>query len=428
MAADSVRGVSSDRPSIAVVGGGFAGVGAVVMLRRAGYDDVTVFERGERVGGVWHHNTYPGAACDVPSHLYEFSFEPNPRWSRRYAPQAEIQAYLEDVARRNGVLDRIRTGTEVQGARWDEERSKWVLQTTAGEHEADVLVTACGQLSVPSVPPLEGLGSFEGPAFHTARWRHDVDLAGRRVAVIGSGCSAIQVVPSIQPTVESVAIYQRSPGWTIPKMDYAYSERTQRLFERFPALQRLDRAFVFGFMELGAAGMTNRRWLLAPFRAMARWNIKRAIKDPELLAKVTPKDEVGCKRVMLTDEWYPTLTKANVELVTDQIAEITPGGVRAQDGTERPADVLILATGFKTHGFVAPMEIAGAGGRSLAQEWADVPRAYLGMSVPGFPNMFLLYGPNTNGGTGSVIYTIEAGVNHVIAALRELEGARGGSS
>jgi cation diffusion facilitator CzcD-associated flavoprotein CzcO len=416
--------MSANRPSIAVVGAGFAGVGAVVMLKQAGYDDVTVFERGERVGGVWHHNTYPGAACDVPSHLYEFSFAPNPRWSRRYAPQAEIQAYLEDVARRNGVLDRIRTGTEVQGADWDEERAKWVLRTSAGEHEADVLLTACGQLSVPSVPPLEGLDDFAGPAFHTARWRHDADLAGKRVAVIGTGCSAIQVVPAIQPKVQSIAIYQRSPGWTIPKMDFAYSARTQRLFERFPVLQRMDRAAVFGFMELGAAAMTNRRWLLAPFRAMARANINKAIKDPQLRAKVTPSDEVGCKRIMLTDEWYPTLTKPNVELVTDRIAAVTPGGVRTADGTERPADVLILATGFRTHGFVAPMEITGAGGRTLAQEWAGVPRAYLGMSVTGFPNMFLLYGPNTNGGTGSVIYTIEAAVNHVIAALRELERAR----
>jgi cation diffusion facilitator CzcD-associated flavoprotein CzcO len=424
MAADSVRAMSANGPSIAVVGGGFAGVGAVVMLQRAGYEDVTVFERGDRIGGVWHHNTYPGAACDVPSHLYEYSFAPNPRWSRRYAPQEEIQAYLEDVARSNGVLQRIRTSTEVLSARWDEERSKWVLQTSAGEHEADVLLTACGQLSVPAVPPLPGLESFEGPAFHTARWRHDVDLAGKRVAVIGTGCSAIQVVPAIQPKVQGVAIYQRSPGWTIPKMDYAYSERSKRLFERFPILQKLDRSGVFWFMELGAAAMTNRRWLLAPFRALAKWNIRRSIKDPELLAKVTPADEVGCKRIMLTDEWYPTLTKPNVELVTERIAQITPAGVRTADGTERPADVLILATGFRTHGFVAPMEITGARGRTLAETWADVPRAYLGMSVPGFPNMFLLYGPNTNGGTGSVIYTIEANVNHVIAALRELERAR----
>jgi cation diffusion facilitator CzcD-associated flavoprotein CzcO len=393
------------------------------MLHRAGYDDVTVFERGERIGGVWHHNTYPGAACDVPSHLYEFSFAPNPRWSRRFAPQAEIQAYLEDVARRHGVLERIRTSTEVQDARWDAERATWVLQTSAGPHEADVLLAACGQLSVATVPAIPGLDSFEGPAFHTARWRHEVDLAGRRVAVVGTGCSAIQVVPAIQPIVEHVDVYQRSPGWTIPKMDYAYSERAQRLFERFPVLQRMDRAAIFAFMELGAVAMTGRRWLLPPFRAVARRQITKAIADPELRAKVTPADEIGCKRLMLTDEWYPTLTQPNVELVAERIAEVTATGVRTEDGIERRADVLVLATGFKSHGFVAPMQIAGADGRTLAQEWAQVPRAYLGMSVPGFPNLFLLYGPNTNGGTGSVIYTIEAGMGHVIAALDELARA-----
>jgi cation diffusion facilitator CzcD-associated flavoprotein CzcO len=407
--------------SVAVVGGGFGGVGAAAMLRRAGYHDLTVFERGERIGGVWHHNTYPGAACDVPSHLYEFSFDPNPRWSRRYAPQAEIQAYLEGVARRHGVLDRIRTGTEVKSARWDDESSRWVLHTSAGEHQAEILLTACGQLSVPTVPPIPGLESFAGPAFHTAQWRHDVELAGKRVAMVGTGCSAIQVVPAIQPLVEQLDVYQRSPGWTFPKMDFEYSERTKRLLERFPVLQRLDRAAIFAFMELGAAGMTRHRWLLKPFRAAARRQINKAIQDPELRRKVTPTDEIGCKRLMLTDEWYPTLTRPNVELVTDRIAEVAPGGIRTDDGTERPADVLVLGTGFKTHGFVAPMEIVGAGGRTLTQEWADVPRAYLGMSVPSFPNMFLLYGPNTNGGTGSVIYTIEAGMAHVIAALRQLE-------
>src|SRR4051794_19854983 len=421
MARDSVRAVNAQRPSIAVVGAGFAGVGAVVMLHRAGYDDVTVFERGERVGGVWHHNSYPGAACDVPSHLYEFSFAPNPRWSRRYAPQREIQAYVEDVARRFGVTDRIRTNTEVTRATWD--GTRWMVETSRGTHAADVLVTACGQLSTPSVPPLPGLETFGGPAFHTARWRHDVDLAGRRVAVVGTGCSAIQVVPAIQPVVAHVDVYQRSPGWTIPKMDFAYRERTKRLFERFPALPRLDPASVVWFMEMAAAGLTGKRWLLPPFRALGRHQIKKAIDDPVLRAKVTPSDEIGCKRIMLTDDWYPTLTRPNVDLVRERIAEITPGGIRLADGSERPADVLVLATGFRTHGFVAPMRIVGEDGRSLDEQWGALPRAYLGMSVPAFPNLFLLYGPNTNGGSGSVIYAIEAAVGHVIAALRELERA-----
>jgi cation diffusion facilitator CzcD-associated flavoprotein CzcO len=404
-----------------VVGAGFAGVGAAVMLKRAGYEDVTVFERGDRVGGVWNHNTYPGAACDVPSHLYEFSFEPNPRWSRRYAPQGEIQQYLEDLALRHGVLDRIRTGTEVTQASWDEDRAKWTLQTSAGVHEADVLLTACGQLSVPKLPALPGLDRFEGPAFHTAEWRHDVELEGRRVAVIGTGCSAVQTVPAIQPIVAQVDVYQRSPGWTIPKMDFPYSERAKRLFERFPLLQRLDRTAVFAFMELGALGMTSRPGVLRAFRSVGRSQINRAIKEPELRALLTPSDEIGCKRIMLTDEWYPTLTKPNVQLITDPIAEVTATGVRLRDGSERPTDVLVFATGFQTHGFVAPMEIVGTGGRTLAEEWSPVAHAYLGLSVPSFPNMFLLYGPNTNGGTGSVIYTIEAGMNHVIAALHELE-------
>jgi cation diffusion facilitator CzcD-associated flavoprotein CzcO len=407
--------------SVAVVGAGFAGVGAAVMLARAGYHDVTVFERGERVGGVWHHNTYPGAACDVPSHLYEFSFAPNPRWSRRYAPGAEIQAYLEDVAREHGVFDRIRTSTEVTSARWDDERGKWSVETSAGTHEADVLLTACGQLSVPQLPRIPGLDDFEGPAFHTAQWRHDVDLTGKRVAVLGTGCSAVQTAPAIQPKVGHLDIYQRSPGWTLPKMDFAYSERTKKLFERFPALQRLDRASVFAFMEFATAALTSRPWLLPIFKAIGRRQINKAIKDPDLRRKVTPTDRVGCKRIMLTDDWYPTLTKPNVELVTEGVAEITKSGVRTQDGRERPADVLVFATGFKTHGFVTPMEIAGPGGTTLAQAWGDVPRAYLGLSVPGFPNLFLLYGPNTNGGASSVIYAIEAGVNHVISALEELD-------
>src|SRR4051812_3787058 len=249
------------------------------MLKRAGYEDVTVFERGERVGGVWHHNTYPGAACDIPSHLYEFSFAPNPRWSRRYAPQAEIQAYVEGVAREHGVLDRIRTGTEVTHARWDASRAKWVLETTAGPHEADVLLTACGQLSVPAVPPIPGLDTFAGPAFHTARWQHDVDVTGKRVAVLGTGCSAIQVVPAIQPAAQQVDVYQRSPGWTLPKMDFPYKERTRRLFARFPILQRLARQAIFWFQELAAAGLTPHRWLLPPFRALARRQITKAIED-----------------------------------------------------------------------------------------------------------------------------------------------------
>jgi cation diffusion facilitator CzcD-associated flavoprotein CzcO len=417
--------MSATRRSVAIVGGGFGGVGAAVMLKREGYEDVTVFEKGERVGGVWQANTYPGAACDIPSHLYEYSFAPN-RWSRRFSPGPEIRAYVEGVARHFGVLDKVRTGTEVKSARWDEARSKWMLETDAGPHEADMLLTACGQLSVPKVPPIAGLGDFEGPAFHTAEWVHDVDLAGKRVAIIGTGCSAIQVVPALQPEVAQLDVYQRSPGWTFPKMDYEYSPRARALFKRLPALRRLDRASVYAFQELGAAAMTDKPWLLPVLRAIAKRQIDSAISDSELRRKVTPSDEIGCKRVMLTDDWYPTLTQPNVDLVTERIETVTPTGIRDVAGVERAADAIVLATGFASHDFVAPMAISGSEGRSLAEEWAGVARAYLGLSVPGFPNMFLLYGPNTNGGTGSVVNTLECGIGHVLAALRELERAGAG--
>jgi cation diffusion facilitator CzcD-associated flavoprotein CzcO len=242
--------------------------------------------------------------------------------------------------------------------------------------------------------------------------------------VVGSGCSAIQVVPAIQPEVARLDVYQRSPGWTFPKGDYEYSPRLRTLFKRFPALHRLDRASVYAFNEFGAAAMTSRRWLLPVLRAIAERQIDSAITDSELRRKVTPSDEIGCKRIMLTDEWYPTLTEPNVELVAERIEAVTPGGIRDASGAERPTDVIVLATGFASHDFVAPMEIVGVGGRSLAEEWAEVARAYLGLSVPGFPNMFLLYGPNTNGGSGSVVNTLECGIGHVLAALRELERSR----
>jgi cation diffusion facilitator CzcD-associated flavoprotein CzcO len=403
--------------SIAVVGGGFGGVGAAAMLRRAGYHDVTLFERAPRLGGVWAANTYPGAACDIPSHLYEFSFAPNPGWSRRYAPQAEIQRYVERIAEQSGA--RIFVGTRVEAAAFADGR--WRLRTSAGEFEADVLIAACGQLSIPHVPPLPGLDQFAGPAFHTAEWRHDVDLSGKRVAVVGTGCSAIQVVPAIAPHVAHLDVYQRSPGWTIPKLDFPYSERARRLFARFPLLQRLDRWSIYAFHDVGAVAMTRARWMLKGFELLGRIQIRRAIPDPELRAKVTPRDEVGCKRIMLTDDWYPTLTRPNVSLVVDRIEAVEQDGVRA-GGVLRPADVLILATGFRSHAFVAPMEITGLNG-TLADAWGDLPRAYLGVTVPDFPNLFLLYGPNTNGGTGSVVATIEASMQHVLAALRARDAA-----
>lgn len=395
-------------------------MGAAIRLTQQGYD-VVAFEKASRLGGVWHHNEYPGAACDIASHLYEFSFAPNPNWSRRFAPQAEIQAYIEDVAERFGVADKVRLNTEVLRADWDAAANQWVLTTTAGEHRADVLVTACGQLQTPSIPPIDGLGSFAGPAFHTARWDHEATLAGKRVGVIGSGCSAIQVVPAIQPEVGQLDVFQRSPGWTLPKGDRAYSAAQQRRFRRFPVLQRLSRTSLYWQQEVFTLAMTKYALLRKLVVPVAKRQITKAITDPDLRAKVMPTDEIGCKRIMLTDAWYPALTQSNVEVVTDRIREVVPDGIVTSDGQHHPLDVLVLATGFKSHEFVAPMQITGAGGRRLGEEWAEVPKAYLGMSVPGFPNMFLLYGPNTNGGTGSVVVTLEACIEHVVAAMEQMD-------
>ena len=406
--------------SVAIVGGGFGGVGAAIRLTQQGYA-VVGFEKASRLGGVWHHNEYPGAACDIASHLYEFSFAPNPNWSRRFAPQAEIQAYIEEVADRFGVADKIRLNTEVLAAVWDAAARQWVLTTSAGEHRADVLVTACGQLQTPSVPPIAGLESFAGPAFHTARWRSDVSLKGKRVGVIGSGCSAIQVVPAIQREVGHLDVFQRSPGWTLPKGDRAYTAAQQRRFRRFPALQRLSRQSLYWQQEVFTLAMTKNGLLRKLVEPVSKRQITQAIADPALRAKVTPTDEIGCKRIMLTDDWYPALTQSNVEVVTDRIQEVVPEGIVTADGRHHPLDVLVLATGFKSHDFVAPMEVTGLGGRLLSEEWAEVAKAYLGMSVPGFPNMFLLYGPNTNGGTGSVVVTLESCIEHVVVSLNELD-------
>ena len=304
------------------------------------------------------------------------------------------------------------------------ERRKWTLQTSAGPFEADILLTACGQLNTPATPDIPGLESFEGPAFHTAQWRHDVDLAGKRVALIGTGCSAIQAGPAIAPSVSGSPSTSARLGGPFPRRDRAYRKRERQLYERFPAVQRLDRAWAQAFQEFATAAETSQLWLLPAIRVLSKQQIKWSIKDPALRRKVTPRDQLGCKRIMVTDDWYPTLARPNVEVVTEAIESVTAGGIRVRGGAERPHDALVLATGFKSHGFVAPMEIVGAGGQTLREEWGGVPRAYLGLSVPGFPNMFLIYGPNTNGGTGSVVNTIEYGIQHVIAALQELERNR----
>jgi cation diffusion facilitator CzcD-associated flavoprotein CzcO len=416
----SGNGDSAQR-SVGVVGAGFGGVGMGILLRREGIADFTIFERGESVGGVWRANTYPGAACDVPSHLYSFSFAPGHEWSRRYAPQAEIKRYLEGCVKRFRLEPHLRLGTEVESATFDAGTGRWTVTTEAGDtHEFDVLVTACGQLTRPATPAIPGLEDFEGPAFHSAEWDHEVDLSGRRVAVIGTGASAIQFVPEIAPEVEQLTIYQRSAPWIVPKNDREYPEWERRMFERFPARVALSRLGFFSFLESATYAFTGHENVRRPFRAYANRARERALSDPELLRKATPDYELGCKRVLITSDWYPTLERPNVELLNGRVERITPHGVVGSDGVEREADAIIFGTGFHASNFVTPMKVSGLDGRVLNDVWADRPEAYLGTTVSGFPNFFLLYGPNTNHGSGSVPFTLECQYRYIVDAVRRL--------
>ena len=407
--------------SVGVVGAGFGGVGMGIRLRQAGIEQFTIFERGDTVGGVWRANTYPGAACDVPSHLYSYSFAPGHNWSRRYAPQAEILRYLDDTARDFGITPHIRFGTEVTKATFDAEEGRWTLVTDDGaRHAFDVLVTACGQLTRPAIPRVEGIEDFAGPAFHSAEWDHDVDLSGRRVAVIGTGASAIQFVPEVAKEAASTVIYQRSAPWILPKSDRTYPEWEQRIFKRFPLRVAAARAGMFAFFEMGTYGFTGTEAIMKPFQKVADWERNRQLAgDPELLAKATPAYTIGCKRILFTSDWYPTLLRDDVELVTDDVERVTADGVVA-GGVERAADVIVWGTGFQSHNFVAPMDVHGLDGRELNAVWGERAEAFLGTTVSGFPNMFVMYGPNTNHGSGSVPYTLESQFNYAIDGIRRL--------
>ena len=419
------NGQPADGLSVGIIGAGFGGVGAAIRLKQSGIEDLTVYERGDSVGGVWRANTYPGAACDVPSHLYSFSFAPGHEWSRRYAPQAEILAYLEGVTRRFGIEPHLRLGTEVTDAVFDEEAGRWRVTTSEGEtREFDLLVTACGQLDRPALPAAPGIEDFEGPAFHSAEWDHEVSLRGRRVAVIGTGASAIQFVPEIAPQAAQVDIYQRSAPWIIPKLDRVYPAWERRVFKRFPARVAAARAAMFALFEGLTYGFTGKRWVMAPFRAIANVARRRALRDPELRRKATPDYEMGCKRILFTADWYSTLTRPNVELIAGGVQRVTRTGVVGADGAERPADVIIYGTGFESHGFVAPMKIRGLEGRELNEVRGERPEAFLGTTVAGFPNLFILYGPNTNHGSGSVPYTLECQYSYILDAVRRIRAER----
>ncbi|MCX6395599.1 MAG: NAD(P)/FAD-dependent oxidoreductase [Propionibacteriales bacterium] len=418
-------------PRIVIIGAGFGGLGTAIELLRNGFTNITILERADAVGGVWRDNTYPNAACDVPSSLYSWSFAPNPSWPRRYSGQADILEYIRTVAADQGVHDLVRFGTEVTGASYDDASATWAVTTRDGSggpgetFTADFLVTAVGQLSRPVIPRIAGADSFAGPAFHSAEWDHGVDLTGKRVVVLGTGASAIQFVPGIQPVAGQVTVFQRSAPYVVPKADRAYTRSHHRAFARFPRTQAFGRNLTWVMSEQLNKSLTGTNPMKSLLEKAWRVHLRRQIKDPVLRAKLKPDYPIGCKRLLFSNDWYPALAAPNVDVVTHEAVEILPHGVRAADGSVHEADVIIYGTGFAATEFLAPMELTGSGGLTLSDAWRDGARAYFGICVPGFPNLGIVYGPNTNLGGSSIINMMES-QSQLIRQL--VEQVRGGGS
>jgi cation diffusion facilitator CzcD-associated flavoprotein CzcO len=407
---------------VAIIGAGFGGVGMAIRLMQEGVDDFVVLERAGDIGGTWRDNTYPGCTCDVQSHLYSFSFAPNPRWSRTFSPQPEIWAYIQRIARENGVMPHVRPGHEVRGADWDDAAQRWRIDTARGPVTARVLVMAAGALSDPVIPPLKGMEAFRGAAFHSAHWDHGFDLRGKRVAVIGTGASAIQFVPAIQPLVEKLHLFQRTAPWVMPRHERDIGGRTHGLFRRLPAAQRLVRGAIYLQREATLGLFRHPAAMRVAQRAALR-HLRKAIADPALRKKLTPDFTMGCKRVLLSNDYYPALAQPNVEVVTEGIAEVREHSVVSSDGVERSVDAIIFGTGFRpTDPPLAPY-VRGHGGVSLTDTWAGSPKALAGTTVAGFPNLFILMGPNTGLGHTSVLYMLEAQIDHVLGALAHMRSS-----
>jgi cation diffusion facilitator CzcD-associated flavoprotein CzcO len=405
---------------IAIIGSGFAGIGAAVRLGQAGFDDYLVLERAADVGGTWRDNSYPGCACDVPSHLYSFSFAPNPDWTRSFSAQPEIWDYLRRVADAHGVTAKTRFGAEVLDAAWDEDAGRWAIRTTAGDLTARVLVAGFGGLAEPKLPDVPGLAEFPGKVFHSARWDHDHDLTGERVAVVGTGASAIQFVPQIQPKVAELHLFQRTAPWVMPRFDRELSRFEHVLFEHLPFTQRLARAGIYWSRESMVIGMAREPRLLKGLQALAKRFIRRSISDRALRRKVTPGYTIGCKRILISNDYLPALDKPNVDVVASGLTEVRGNRVVGADGTEREVDTIILGTGFYVTDSPMAGRIRGADGRSLAEVWSGSMQAYRGTTVAGFPNYFHLIGPNTGLGHNSIVYMIESQVSYVVDAMRTM--------
>jgi cation diffusion facilitator CzcD-associated flavoprotein CzcO len=407
---------------VVIVGAGAAGLAMAMRLKRAGHDDFTIIEGSSGVGGTWHHNRYPGAACDVPSHLYSFSFAPKPDWQHKFARQPEIEAYLQRCVEQYGLAPHLQLGIVVQRAEHDERG--WRVHTSHGEIAADVLISAMGQLNRPYTPTLPGLDSFTGTAFHSARWDQRFDLGGKRVVVIGNGASAAQFVPEIAPHVRQLTILQRTPSYVIPREDRAYSAFEKGLFRHLPLWRRFYRSWIYWKLEARFTALFQNSAMGKVVTWLALRHLRRQVADPALRAKLTPDYPVGCKRIVVSDDWYPALQRDNVSVVTAPIDRVVGDAVITADGKSHPADAIIFATGFEATRFLAPTQIIGTGGAELNEAWREGAEAHRGVAVSGYPNLFLLYGPNTNLGHSSILFMIECQTRYIVDCVDELARRR----
>ncbi|MFI5778765.1 flavin-containing monooxygenase [Nocardia sp. NPDC051570] len=422
---DEISSAASDIPNrhvrIIVIGGGLAGLAAAVRFRAERWEDFLILDRGDRIGGTWRDNTYPGAACDVPSHVYSYSFAPNPNWSRSFSRQAEIQQYIVDVAQRHRVLDKHVFGCEVHSARWDEDRLRWQLETSRGRFTADVLIGAFGALCEPAPPDIKGIAEFQGEIFHSARWNHRIPLADKKIAVIGTGASAIQIVPAIAESAAELHVFQRTPPWILPRLDRPYTAVERLAFRRVPAFQRLMRALIYWAHESQVVGFTN-PWYATPLGLLARAKLRLDVPDPELRRRLTPSYALGCKRILLSNSYYRAFRRDTVRLVTEPITEVRANAVVTADGAEHEADIIVAATGFHVTDSPTYRIIFGQDGRSLGEVFDDIGHeCYKGTAIANFPNMFLIVGPNTGLGHNSMIYMIESQVAYIADALATMK-------
>jgi cation diffusion facilitator CzcD-associated flavoprotein CzcO len=392
-----------------------------LQLKKAGVDTFTIYEKSDGVGGTWRDNTYPGAACDVPSHLYSFSFAPNYDWSKRFADQPEILAYLDRITDQFAIRPHLRTNTAIRSMRWVEEHTQWELTTADGEVvTADVVVSGLGQLNVPHTPPIAGIGDFGGTVFHSARWDHAAPIDGRRVGVIGNGPSAAQLIPPVAQQSAHLAVFQRTPNWFLPRDDSAYSPRVRRFFHKFPVAHKVYRARIFNTLELTHRALVQKPLFTKLVTKVSTKFLRDSISDPALRAKCTPDYPLGCKRIIVSTDFYAAVQRRNVSLITEHIDRFDSTGIITSDGVHHDLDVVVMATGFESTRFLAPIDVTGRNGASLHERWAAGAEAHLGVAVSGFPNFFMIYGPNTNLGHNSIMFMIECQAQLILRSLHSL--------